>query len=104
MTCQRCLEAVTVRIDAEFRLGLVEAEQSMVGLPDGLDPLLVRRYDTCSLARLIEDELILALPIVPKHDETEACAGKKFIADGATRTRRAFSGLGALWARAKDQE
>ena len=104
MTCQRCLEPVTVPLDAAFRLGLVESDESASELADELDPLIVRRNDTCSLAQLVEDELILALPIVPRHAEGSGCGGDEFATDEAIPARRPFSELGALWARSKEQE
>ena len=102
MTCQRCLEPVGIPIEAEFRLGLVEEEHGMAGLPADLDPMILRRSDTCSLPQLVEDELILALPIVPRHPK--ACAEEYSTRDRSTQVRRPFSELGELWARSREQE
>lgn len=69
MVCQRCLlpmEAV-LDVDRAFRfvadeaLALAEDDESEEDLL-----VLSRRFD---LSALIEDELLLALPVVPRHDQ-----------------------------------
>lgn len=97
LTCQRCLGAMRRRVSSESRL--VFAEEAEPELPEGFeavggDP---RRLD---LAALVEDELLLGLPIIPQHDDAEACrlpAGAAGATDeeraGASDTRRPFAGL-----------
>lgn len=104
VVCQRCLEPLSIPLRVEFRLGLVEAEDAAADLPEELDPLIVRRFDTCSSSTLVEDELILGLPIAPRHDGMAECGGEGFKKGGDDDTPRPFSDLGELWARAKDQE
>ena len=70
MTCQRCLESVDIPLAAEFNLGLVRGEQEAERLPESYEPLRVGR-DPIDVAPLIEDELLLALPVVARH---EACS------------------------------
>lgn len=68
LPCQRCLGDVEIALDVRLRLGLVMTEQAIENLPDDIDPLLVTdaRIDTLAL---IEDELLLALPAIPRHAE-----------------------------------
>lgn len=67
--CMRCLEAVAVRVADTRRYRLVSSEEEAERLDVGEDEFDVlagdRRFD---LATLIEDELILALPAMPRHD------------------------------------
>ena len=75
LVCQRCLEPMTVPIDVAFRLGLVTTEAQVERLPEGLEPLLITE-PTVRLAEVIEDELVLALPIVALHPEGSVCAAR----------------------------
>lgn len=75
MTCQRCLENVTLEVQAEPRLAWVRSEAEMEALPPEYDPLL-SADGRVAVAGLVEDELLLALPLAPRH------------ADGACRETR----------------
>jgi len=64
LTCQRSLEVYRQPVRLDQRLGLVEDEREEAALPEGYEPLLITDGQV-SLADVIEDELILALPVVP---------------------------------------
>ena len=67
MSCQRCLGPVleTVRAEREFRF--VADEATAQALDDETEEdILVLERDLDALA-LVEDELILSLPLVPRH-------------------------------------
>jgi uncharacterized protein len=64
LTCQRTLEVFAYPVSIDQRLGLIARESEESGLPEGYEPLLVPEGDL-SIADVIEDELILALPVVP---------------------------------------
>jgi len=70
LTCQRCLETVRYPVDLVLSLALLGSENQAAGLPSGYDPLVLDSQ-SLSLTTLIEDELILALPIVAMHPESE---------------------------------
>ena len=70
MTCQRCLELVELPLHVEFSLGLVQGEREAERLPEQYEPLQAAR-EPVAVAAVIEDELLLALPVVPRH---EACS------------------------------
>ncbi len=71
LTCQRCLEPVDYAIDSERVLAMVGSDAEAERLPDMYDPLVVGT-EPLFLADLIEDELILSLPIVARHSD-KAC-------------------------------
>ncbi len=71
LTCQRCLDPVGLELDARFSLGLVRGEEEAGRLPDDFEPLLVGR-DPMDVAPLVEDELLLVLPAVPRHDSCDS--------------------------------
>ena len=73
LVCQRCLELMVQRVQTEFCLGMVSSESLIARLPEIYEPLVIgeeplRTWD------LVEDELILALPIVPRHDPAQCAA------------------------------
>ncbi len=72
LVCQRCLEPVTQQIADKIEIALIESE-SMEGLvPEGFEPVVL---DEARLmpAQLIEDELIISIPLVPKHARVDDC-------------------------------
>jgi uncharacterized protein len=71
VNCQRCLEPMTVDIDCSNVLALVKDDEQARQLPARLDPLL-EDGGPCNLWTLVEDELMLSLPIVSYH-ESEVC-------------------------------
>jgi uncharacterized protein len=62
-----------LRLEEEIRLEVVDTQRSDGAEEDGLDPLLVDE-GVVSPAGIVEDELILSLPIVAMHD-ADACPG-----------------------------
>lgn len=65
LTCQRTLEAFVLPVKIDSRLGLIAKEEDEAALPPGYEPLLVPGDGVIHPAEVIEDELILALPVVP---------------------------------------
>lgn len=68
-TCQRCLQPVSLPVEVSRKLRFVQDEATAAALDAELDDdvlVLSRSFD---LIALIEDELIMASPIVPFHDE-----------------------------------
>lgn len=66
--CQRCLQAVSLPLTVDRRLRFVGDEATAAALDaDSEDDVLVasRQFD---LQALVEDELLLAMPLVPMHD------------------------------------
>lgn len=66
MVCQRCLELVALPIRSECHYAVVKEGADTQSLPKGYDVLEVGE-DPLDLLTLVEDELLLALPIVPTH-------------------------------------
>ncbi|MEY6431017.1 YceD family protein [Thioalkalicoccus limnaeus] len=66
LECQRCLGPMAQPVDVELMVVLVTAESSLEALPEEYDPLVVEG-GSVRLRDLIEDELLLAIPLVPRH-------------------------------------
>jgi uncharacterized protein len=67
MVCQRCLDVVTLPIRSECYYAVVKEGGNSQAVPKGYDVLELGE-DPLDLLALVEDELLLALPIVPVHD------------------------------------
>lgn len=65
LICQRSLERFEFPLRIEQRLGLIASERDEAALPEGYEPVLLDGSADIDMAALIEDELILALPLVP---------------------------------------
>lgn len=64
LLCQRTLDVFGLPVHIDTRLGLIAQEADEAGLPGGYEPLLAADGEL-RLADVVEDELILALPVVP---------------------------------------
>jgi uncharacterized protein len=71
LECQRCLEAVSLPVEAHVSVAFVEGIEQAGLLPETLDPCLVEEGSVV-FRELIEDELLLMLPQVAMH-ESGAC-------------------------------
>jgi uncharacterized protein len=99
LVCQRCLEPMALGVAAEVGLALTRGLDEAARLPDDLDPLLVGD-DGLDPRDLLEDELILAVPVTPRHRRDE-CSMPGGVADEAPRAEPAerenpFAVLSAL--------
>jgi uncharacterized protein len=74
LQCQRCLEPVKLKVHAEPHLAWVKSDEQVAALPDGYEPLLSADGQV-ALRELVSDELLLALPLVPKHEDGATCGG-----------------------------
>ncbi|MBD8526173.1 YceD family protein [Pseudomarimonas arenosa] len=65
LICQRSLERFMLPVSIRQRLGLVRDENEEMSLPGEVEPVLVGADGELKPLELVEDELILALPVVP---------------------------------------
>jgi uncharacterized protein len=66
LKCQSCLQAVEWTVDSMVKLGIVSSLDQASRLPEDYEPLLVSG-ESMVLNDIIEDELLLSLPVYPKH-------------------------------------
>lgn len=72
LECQRNLQRFLLPVRLVQRLGLIRDEADEAALPPDYEALLVDADGMLKPAELVEDELILALPVVPVSPEAEA--------------------------------
>lgn len=70
LLCQRCLGEMQFPVVTEFRLALLRHESEVEQLSEEYEPLIVTTVPV-RLAEILEDELLLALPGIPKHNMNE---------------------------------
>lgn len=68
LLCERCMEAMQHSMHITTELALVRHEGKIEGLAEQYEPWILNDVKQVDPAQVVEDELILALPIVPKHD------------------------------------
>lgn len=105
LPCQRCLEEVEIPVDAPIALALIRRDEDALDLPEHLDPWLVTE-DRLNPLDLVEDELLLAVPQIPRHPAGMCgpglSAGDRIKAPasdtdaGSDATRRPFAILASL--------
>lgn len=89
LECQRCLDSLDLPLHLEAHLQLASSEAEMAAGDDDVEHILAGRE--MSVVALVEDEVLLALPMVPKH---ERCITAAELAGSAREP--AFKGLAAL--------
>lgn len=65
--CQRCLQTMEVKVEGRFKFALISHEDEIELLPDEFEPYLLEGEEQ-SVIDLVEDELLLSLPMVTVHD------------------------------------
>jgi uncharacterized protein len=70
LACQRCLQPCAWPVDEEASLVVVARDTDEV--PGGYEPLL-GDAERLSVAELIEEQVLLGLPLVPMHESAAEC-------------------------------
>ena len=112
--CQRCLQEMRLEIASESHVAVVDGEAQAAKVPEELETFLAPDGHG-TLAAMAAEELLLSLPIVPRHAAGERClaadAGESAVKVvpvllGATavveETQRPFADLRALLERGKN--
>ena len=68
LTCQRCMEAVHTPIDVDRHFIFVPDEATAAAMDDDSEDDVLEMSTDFNLLGLIEDEVLMALPLVPRHD------------------------------------
>lgn len=101
LICQRSLEPYLEPVHRRSLLGVIESIAEEAGMPANYEPVLVEN-GRLALLDLVEDELILGIPQVPKNPEVaanwpdERVTGSPGVAARNGPTRRPFAGLAEL--------
>lgn len=69
MTCQRCMEPVEVALEVDRRFRFVVGEDAAAAEDDEAEEDVLALVPSFDLVALVEDELLMALPVVPAHEQ-----------------------------------
>ena len=70
--CQRCLQPVLLPLSVDRAFRFVPSEDEAAALDADSDDDVLAASQRFDLRALLEDELLLALPLVPKHEQCPA--------------------------------
>ncbi|MCC8362048.1 YceD family protein [Lysobacter sp. A6] len=96
LECQRSLQRFAYPVKIVQRLGLIRDEEGENALPEGYEALLVGNDGLLRPAELVEDELILAVPVVPVAPGTEAVERDWTATEEELQRASPFSALSSL--------
>ena len=72
LSCQRCNQSFPHAVHVSYCFSPVSSDEQAEALPEAYEPVDINDFGEIDLLAVIEDELILALPVVPVHD-SEPC-------------------------------
>jgi len=98
LTCQRCLAPVAAEVHAARRFRFVAGEQQAAALDGEIEEEVLALTKSLDLRELVEDELLLALPLVPRHAVCPEPPTLQFgdIASATEEQTNPFAALAAL--------
>ncbi|MFT4249315.1 MAG: YceD family protein [Pseudomonas sp.] len=96
LQCQRSLQRFLLPVKAVQRLGLIRDEAEEAALPPDYEPLLVPDDGMLRTADLVEDELVLAVPVVPVAPGSEAVEAEWVPTEEDLGKASPFAALAAL--------
>jgi uncharacterized protein len=99
LVCQRCLEPMQVPIDGSVHVALLVSEHEADRVPPEFETVHVPE-NRIRVRDLVEEELLLTLPISPLHEDAQECGVKSEPVAPAEapvhETQRPFEQLGEL--------
>lgn len=101
-TCQRCLQGVALHLSVDRSFRMVASEQEAQALDNELEDDVLVLTRPFNLIELVEDEVLLALPLVPRHEacpqplQAPRATGDATSVDATSDTAHPFAALAAL--------
>jgi len=104
VVCQRCMQPMRWPVEVKSRIALVSDYDAADRVPEGLEVFLVEA-DSVSVRDLVDEEVMLALPNVPRHEDGSECSGRTMQLPGQdvepdealdTQVQKPFAQLGEL--------
>ncbi|WP_330982039.1 MULTISPECIES: 23S rRNA accumulation protein YceD [Enterobacterales] len=72
LECQRCGKPFPHAVHTTYCFSPIKNDEQAEALPEAYEPIQVNEFGEIDLRALVEDEIILSLPVVPVHD-SEHC-------------------------------
>jgi uncharacterized protein len=99
LVCQRCLGPVDWPVELNASLTVVADDSEAALLEDPFESLVLAA-DGLRLEQIVEDEVLAAVPLAPRHGPEAACSGPAQVGgngqESADETNRPFADLAAM--------
>ncbi len=98
LQCQRCMEKMETPVESHARVALIPTEADASRVPEDLEPMLAPG-GRIAIPEIVEEELMLVLPIVPLHENAAECAEAPILGAAQAepgKTQRPFEQLQEL--------
>jgi uncharacterized protein len=106
LLCQRCLKPLVTTISADSRVFLPHSEAAAQRVPADAE-LMLAPEGRLRMSELVEEDLMLALPLAPLHADDEYCAMRPEEPEGdlpPVDVQKPFAALGDLMGQARRDE
>ncbi len=67
LECQSCLQFMDIEVNSDVKLAIVESDEEAALIPEDYEPLLCND-EKITFIDIIEDEILLSLPVIAKHE------------------------------------
>ncbi len=95
--CQRCMQSMPLSVDESVYLHLLHEDEEAAHLDESEDYVLLDEQGELAVREVIEDELLLCLPLVARHEQ---CADVRLetaeTAPVGEEKRKPFAGLAEM--------
>lgn len=93
--CEACSKPLKMPLSAKNSLAVCKNLKQADALPDAYEPLMLDDEGMLSLEQLLVEEIMLMLPIIPRHED-ESCSTKYGVSNNADteQTHKPFASLG----------
>jgi uncharacterized protein len=100
LVCQRCLAPVDVPVEVERSFRFATDEAAAAAEDDASEEDVLAQSRSFDLVELVEDELLMALPVAPRHEvcpqPVRMAAGEEEFAQALAERESPFAALGRL--------
>ena len=109
LICQNCMQPFRKSLDCDINFQLVGSDREFDQFEDDADAIVCENKEI-SLADLIEDELIMSVPMIPRHMESECLDNEyrqvdvEIHVDEVKTTHRPFAGMEVALKKQDNQE
>jgi len=91
LVCQRCLQAFATELTNTVKTGIAADEAQIQQIGEDCEPLIVSEKRLL-LARFLEDEMLLSMPLAAAH-ALEICPGEKLLNSMLAKKENPFLAL-----------
>lgn len=81
LICERCLEPMALSLSGDSTLQFVYSDEQAAQVGEAYEPVILDDEGMVSIAELVEDEVLMAVPVVVRHPEACREPWRESVAD-----------------------